>query len=371
MTDFTDRLKSLVAEPSRDTPHDPARLARVERTRAEFAGQGAAIRETLAAAKEPLSALADVFAGRVFTRIVIAGCGDSWFAGTAMRYALETLTGLPVEGAQALDFAAYGARVGGEGTLCVGISSGGNTPAVMAALRAAHERGAFCIGISNTEGSPILTQFDAALMVHATRKGWPTQSTNATMALLVALGAAVAGNGEGAEGLSAELAALPDIIERVSPELEAPVAAIAERWADRDLVLFTGLGPNFAAASIGAAKLRELSPIHAFAMPLEEYHHYRSQKAGDPIVVVASDAASLERALDTALVAEHAGGPLLAILSGPAPEIEARAAETIRLPAISAALAPMLSILPLQLFAYHFALARAARGLGAPARAAA
>ncbi|KQT83825.1 SIS domain-containing protein [Aurantimonas sp. Leaf443] len=371
MTDFTSRLKSLTAEPSRDTPDDAARLSRVERTRTEFFGQGAAIRQTLAEAAAPLSALSAALEGRALTRIVVAGCGDSWFAGVAMRHALETVTGLPVEGAQALDFACYGARAGGSGTLCIGISSGGNTPAVMGALRAARERGAYCVGISNTEDSPILTEFDAALMVRATRKGWPTQSTNATMALLVALGHAVAPACAAGEALKAELATLPAIIDRVSAELDAPVAALAERWAIRDLVLFTGLGPNFAAAAIGAAKLRELSPVHAFALPLEEYHHYRSQKAGDPIVLVASDEASLERALDTALVAEHVGGPLLAILSQAAPDIESRAEAVVRLPKTSAALAPMLSILPLHLLAYHFAVARAARGLGAPARAAA
>lgn len=368
MTDFTNRLNSLIAEPSRDTPDNHARLARVERTRTEFFGQADAIRHTLAAAEAPLAELSAKLKGRTIDRIVIAGCGDSWFAGAAMRHALETLTQRPVEGAQALDFACYGARAGGAGTLCVGISSSGNTPAVMGALRAAAREGATCVGISNTAGSPILTEFDAALMVHATRKGWPTQSTNATMALLVALGLAVAKDASAAAELRDELEALPAVIERISAGLDEPMAAIAQSWAGSDLVLFTGLGPSFAAASIGAAKLRELSPVHAFAMPLEEYHHYRSQKAGDPIVLVATDAASQDRALDTALVAEHVGGPLLAILSKPAPEIAARAQAVIHLPETSAALGPMLSILPLHLLAYHYAIARAARGLGAPAR---
>jgi len=367
MIDFSSRLKSLTAEPSRDTATDPARLGRVERTRTELFGQGRAIRDTLAAAEPALISLANALSGRRLERIVIVGCGDSWFAGLGVRHAIEAMTGVPVEGAQALDFAAYG--VATPATLIVGISSGGNTPAVMQALGRGKANGAFCVGISNTAGSPILSEFDAALMVHATRKGWPTQSTNATMALLVALGATVAEASPVRDAILAELGRLPDVIDRLCEDLDTRMQRLAERWAQAELVLFAGLGPNFAAASIGAAKLRELSPVHAFAIPLEEYHHYRSQKRGDPIVVVATDPSSAERALDTALVAAEVGGPLLAILSADIPEIECRATETVRLPETLTALDAMVSIVPLHLLAYHFAKARAARGLGAPQRA--
>eukprot|EP01037_Dinobryon_pediforme_P023534 gene23534-25015_t len=341
MTAFSSRLAMLTAEPPRDTATDPARLARVERTRVELFGQGEAIRATLSGNRLPIAAIADRLAGRAIERIVVTGCGDSWFAGMAMRHALESLTGLPAEGAQALDYAAYGAAVANPATLVVGISSGGNTPAVMAALSAARARGAFTIGVSNTAGSPITTEFDAALLVQATRRGWPTQATNATMALLAALGIALAPDTPARGGLEQDLAALPDIIDRLCVALDAPLKTTAERWARADLVLFTGLGPNFAAASIGAAKIRELSPIHALALPLEEYLHYRSQKAGDPIVVVATDPRSTERALDTALVAGHVGGPLLAILAAPSPEIERRASAVVRLPEIAPALAEL------------------------------
>ncbi|WAC26091.1 SIS domain-containing protein [Ancylobacter sp. SL191] len=368
MIDLASRLKALTAEPSRDTANDPARLARVERTRSELFGQGGAIRQTLDLAAPHLVALAQTLANRPLSRMIVVGCGDSWFAGKGVRHALEAMTGLPAEAIEALDYAAYESRIADDATLVVGISSGGNTPAVMQALRAAAERGAFCIGISNTAGSPILTEFDAALQVHATRKGWPTQSTNATMALLIALGAALPSAAPARETMLRDLADLPEIIDRLCRELDADIKALAERWASAELVLYSGLGPNFAAASIGAAKLRELSPVHAFALPLEEYHHYRTQKAGDPLVLVATDAASAERALDTALVAEEVGGPILAILAAPARDIETRAAAVIRVPETPAALAAMVSIVPLHLLAYHYATARAALGLGAAVR---
>jgi glucosamine--fructose-6-phosphate aminotransferase (isomerizing) len=103
-------------------------------------------------------------------------------------------------------------------------------------------------------------------------------------------------------------------------------------------------------------------------MPLEEYHHYRSQKRGDPLFLVAPDAASRERALDTALVGQAVGGRTVALAPEGESEIAARAWRVLRLPAISPELAPMVYSVPLHLFAYHFAEARFARGLGyAPA----
>ncbi|EWY40880.1 hypothetical protein N825_33660 [Skermanella stibiiresistens SB22] len=369
MTDFASRLKALTSEPSRDTATDPNRLARVERTGTEMTGQGTAIRATLAAASGAIQEIAERANRCHVDRIVIAGCGDSWFAGAAVRHALETMTGLPVEAAQALDFAAYGSSAANARTLAIGISSGGNTPAVMRALQAAAARGAFAVGISNTPDSPILNQFDGGLIVHATRKGWPTQSTSATMALLVALGAELrtdAGDATARATIKSELARLPGMMDQLCADLDGQMKAVAERFAAANLMLFAGLGPNLAAAAIGAAKVRELSPIHAYAIPLEEYHHYRSQKAGDPLFLIATDAASAERALDTALVGEAVGGRIVAVLSHAAPDIEARVEEVVRVPATPPALAALLSVVPLHLFAYHFAKARAALQLGAP-----
>jgi glucosamine--fructose-6-phosphate aminotransferase (isomerizing) len=366
MNDMTSRLKSLMAEPSRDTPIDPHRLARVERTRAELGGQGAAISTTLAAEAEALNEVGKRLRERRIDRIVIAGCGDSWFAGMGVRHALEKMTGLPIEAAQALEFASYGFEASDSHTLVVGISSGGNTPAVMQALKAVSDKGSFTLGVSNTPGSPILTSFEAGLVVHASRKGWPTQSTNATMALLVALGAELAKDDAARSSVLSELAGLPALIDALCAELDPSLQDLAESWAEADLLLFAGLGPNYAAASIGAAKVRELSPIHAFALPLEEYHHYRSQKAGDPLVLIATDPASAERALDTVLVSEAVGGRIAVILSADAPEIQARADVIVRLPAVISPLASMVSVIPLHLLAYHFAKARAARNLGAP-----
>ena len=112
--------------------------------------------------------------------------------------------------------------------------------------------------------------------------------------------------------------------------------------------------------------MKELSPIHAVAMPLEEYHHYRAQKAGDPLFLVATDRASYARALDTALVSEKVGGRTVAIVADEMPEIARRVEATITVPQVRPMLAPLVATIPLHLFAYHFAKARFARRLGYP-----
>ena len=363
MPDFSRRLASLTGEPSRDDAGNPDRFARVERTRTEMMLQGSAIAATLHAQGTVIADIAAAVAKRRIRRVAITGCGDSWFAAMGVRHVFERLTKLPFEAAQALDFACYGVHTCDDQTLVIGISSGGNTPAVMAALEAARARGAFALGVSNTPGSAILSQFDGGLLVYAKRLGWPTQSTNATMALLIALARQMA-PGALADETGRQIAALVPMLDTLSYQLDATMKAIAGEICVAQLVLFAGLGPNLAAAHMGAAKVKELSPVHALALPLEEYHHYRSQKPGDPLFLVATDPASAQRALDTALVSQSRGGYTVALLSTPSPEIAARVQHVVTLPAVDAALCVFVASVPLHLMAYHFAKARDARGLG-------
>jgi glutamine---fructose-6-phosphate transaminase (isomerizing) len=363
---FADRLRSLRAEPSRDVAGDRARLRRVDLTRQEMFGQGAAIAATLAAEASALDALAARIRVRDFDYIAVAGCGDSWFAGMGVRHALETLTGRPCIAVQALDFAAYDHVGTGPRGLVVGLSAGGNTPAVMAALRMARTRGAMTVGLSNTGASPILKEFDGGLQVHATRRGWPTQSSTAAMALLVELGLRISSPSQRQAQIACALAQAPALADATLAQTDAAMAHIAGEIADATTVFFAGAGPHYATACFGAAKLRELSPVHASAFPLEELHHYRLPKAGDPLIVVAPDAASRERALDTALVGAAEGARVYAFLSQSDRDIESYVAGTIHVPPVDPALAPLVHSPALHALAYHFALARDAAGQGYP-----
>lgn len=365
MNDYSERLRALTSEPSRDVAGDPHRLVRIGRTRDEMMAQGGAIATTLASQADALALIAQRLRARTIRQVVVAGCGDSWHVGTGVAHAWELLAGIPLRAAQALDYAHYGALAADPHTLVIGISSGGTTPAVLEALRAARARGAFTLGVSNTPGSLVLSENDAALLVHASRKGWPTQSSTATMALLIRLAQVFAGTQQ-ARAQAQQLDAVPALVDATAQALDAQVAAIAQELAAASLVLFTGLGPNHAAACFGAAKIKELSPIHAVALPLEEYHHYRSQKARDPLVLLATDSASHARALDTALVSQKVGGWTVAVVAEDLPEITARVQHTLVVPQVSTALAALVSSIPLHLLAYHFAQARDAIGLGYP-----
>ena len=164
----------------------------------------------------------------------------------------------------------------------------------------------------------------------------------------------------------AALAALPDQVDAVAQAFYEPARALGERLARADLVLLAGAGPHYAPAAFGAAKLKELAPIHAVAFPLEEYHHYRTQKAGDPMFLIAPDAVSHARALETAIMSRGCEGFCIALV----PEGETAIAEVAdvvwALPPVAAETAPIVYSVPLHLFGYHVAMARDAIGLGAP-----
>jgi glucosamine--fructose-6-phosphate aminotransferase (isomerizing) len=363
------RLHALRAEPSRDVSGDPARLRRVALTRAEMLAQEAAIDATLEAEAGALASIGAMARARRIDHVVVLGCGDSWFVGMGVRHAFERLTARPLIAAQALDFAAFDHAGTGPGGLVVGISAGGNTPVVMDALRAARRRGAMTVGMSNTAGAPLLVEFDGGLLVHATRRGWPTQSSTATMALLVALGLAIVGEGPERTAIAAGLATAPAAGRATLAAADAAMAALGSALADAREIFFAGAGPHFATACFGAAKIRELSPVHATAFPLEELHHYRLPKRGDALILVVPDAASRPRALDTAIVGLAEGARVHALLAAADPELEGLLAGAIRVPASDAALAPIVHAPALHAFAYHFAMARDALGLGRPGEA--
>lgn len=361
------RLQEIRRESSSDAPGDPERFRRVALTEKEMMSQGEAIRATLEANAAPLAAIATDLQDRRIRRIAMVGCGDSWISGHGVRHVMEQMLGAVAEPCEAFDFATYGLDVVDAETVVMGLSSSGKTEPVIDGLKGAAGRGAYTIGLSNTLGSPLMEEFPGALHIRATRGGWPTQSSTAAMALKLALTAAVAeAKGADVSHLRAALAALPDQVDAVSQAFYDPAKKVAERLARADLVLLAGAGPHYAPAAFGAAKLKELAPIHAYAFPLEEYHHYRTQKAGDPMFLIAPDAVSHTRAAETALMSKGSEGYCIALVPEGETEIAEIADVVWHLPPVAAETAPILYSVPLHLFGYHAAIARDAAGLGAP-----
>ncbi|MEM1340787.1 MAG: SIS domain-containing protein, partial [Pseudomonadota bacterium] len=172
--------------------------------------------------------------------------------------------------------------------------------------------------------------------------------------------------GRDATALTDALEALPEQVDAVSNAHYENAKSVGKTLARADLILMTGAGPFFAPAEFGTAKLRELAPIHAYAFPLEEYHHYRSQKAGDPMFIVAGDDASHARAVETAVMSRGVDGFCVALVPEGETEIADLADITWHLPKVAAETAPIVYSVPLHLFGFHAAVERDALGLGAP-----
>lgn len=355
-----EREKALILPT--DDPLDPKRRRRVDFTHDEMWAQPEAVRGTLAMERSAIAAVAAACAKRSLDRIIMVGCGDSLASMLAVRAMYEELLEIPCEPMQALDFSYYYARLARERVLVVILSSSGVTTRAVEALLLARTQGALTLGLSNTPGSPVLAEADLCLTVHAERKGWPTQASTAAMMVLYQLGLDLARamrSGSGAiDDLEVALHRTPDDIALVLQRCDGIVAGIAEKEARRSIYLFAGGGPAYACAMFGAAKVKECATSHALAIPLEEYHHYNSQKAGDPLFLIAPRGLSVPRALDTAVDGKRWGGQVYAITTQGDTVLAGSAHQLIELPAMPEFLVPMVYTVPVQLFAYHTAMAK-------------
>jgi glucosamine--fructose-6-phosphate aminotransferase (isomerizing) len=353
--------QASVALPT-DEPLDAGRRRRVVRTRPEIFGQPEAIRATLKEERQAIREVAGAFAVAPPARIYLVGCGDSLTVMIGAQMALEELLHVPCEPVQALDFAYYRQVVLGRDALVIALSSSGATPRTVEALLAAKARGAHTLALSNTPTSALMAESEWGLRIHAERHGWPTQASTAALALLVQFGLdlALAQGGEtpAARRLQAGLDAVPGQIEATLRRWEEAIAAIAEREAEAHIFLYTGGGPAYAAALFGAAKVKECTPDHGIAIPLEEFHHYNSQKRGDPLFLIAPRGPSLPRARDTATDGRRWGGRVYSIATEGGGELDECSDAVLALPEVPEELVALLYTVPLQLFAYHVAMAK-------------
>jgi glucosamine--fructose-6-phosphate aminotransferase (isomerizing) len=199
-------------------------------------------------------------------------------------------------------------------------------------------------------------------MVRAERKGWPTQASTAALALLCQFAldwAKAAGRKpELVDAWQKALDAVPQQIADVIATHEPAIRAIAERERDRSIYLYAAGGPAYAGAMFGAAKLKECSPDQGIAIPLEEFHHYNTQKEGDPLFLIAPAGFSVCRARDTAFEGKRWKGQIYSIVTETETMLDPYSNEVLRLPAMPESLAPLVYSVPVQLFAYHVAMAK-------------
>lgn len=348
---------SILALPS-DDPLDPKRRARVEATGPELFGQPAALRATLLRNGDVLDVIAERLLHDV-RRVVLVGAGDSLAVMVAARSALEAMLGVPCEPMQSLEFAYYRSSLTDASTAVIALSSSGETTRTVEALLVAQQRGAYTVAVTNTAGSTLESEASTALRIEATRVGWPTQSSTAALALLLELAVRVGERRSvaGTQDLRIALDAMPDTMAGVLERIDPPVAGIAEREVAAPTVLFSGGGPNVAAAIVGAAKVKECTPLRAAEIQVEEYHHYNSQKAGEPLFLLVPTGPSVPRAVDTGTDAHRWGGRLYVVTTEGERAFDALEPEAlIELPAVPEVLSPLLYLLPAQLVGYHLGL---------------
>lgn len=352
-------LAKALALPT-DDPLDPKRRKRVEITWDEMQTQPEVIRTTLQMERQALRDAANFFVTTPVDRIIMTGCGDSIASMIGVRYAFERLLGIQAEPIQALDFSYYYNSFVNDRTLVITLSSSGATTRVVEAMLMARLKGARSLTLSNTAGSPLMNEADRGVLIHAERKGWPTQSSTAAMAMLlqflIDFAAARGVHPARVQRFQENLDRSPELMAAALASTNEAVLKIAQKERDRKMYLFAGSGPCYAAALFGAAKVKECSPDQALAIQMEEFHHYNSLKAGDPLFVIAPDGYSLPRALDTAREGKRLGGQVYSIVTGENPTLNEFSDVVLRIPAVDEEFSALVYSMPVQLFGYHIAM---------------
>ncbi len=306
---------------------------------------------------------------RTIDRITVVACGTAAYAGLVAKYAIEHWTRIPVEVSLAHEFR-YSDPIVDEHTLVVSISQSGETMDTLMAVRHARELGALTLSICNTHGSTIPRESDAVLYTHA----GPEIAVASTKAFLAQITASyVLGlylsqlrgqtYADDARAVMRELQEIPAKIEQVLGRMDR-VAEIAHFMADTRSVLFLGRNVGFPVALEGALKLKELAYIHAEGFAAGELKHgpIALIEPGLPVFVIVPSPDTpheLHKKVVSNIQEIRARGARTLVIAHDGDEdVVPFASEIIRIPQCSPLLAPLLSIVPLQVFALHLSTAK-------------
>jgi len=302
---------------------------------------------------------------RGFDKVFIVACGSAYHSGLIGKYAIERWCRLPVEVEIASEFR-YRDPVLDRNTLVIAISQSGETADTLEAVRHARQQRAWVMAVTNTIGSSIARESDAAFYT----RGGPEIAVASTKAVMTQLAAVylvglylaqVTGNRDPDEVRSHyhDLSTVPDLIADVLGRMDA-VRKLARDLAGEERVLFLGRHVGYPMALEGALKLKELAYISAEGMPAGEIKHgpIALIDKGTPVVVLATRHA-LQAKLVTNVQEIRARGARTIVLATDGDESATPYADhLIRLPDTKSLLSPMLTLVPLQVLAAEFAMAR-------------
>jgi glucosamine--fructose-6-phosphate aminotransferase (isomerizing) len=298
-------------------------------------------------------------------RIVMVACGTSWHAGLVAEYIFEELTRINVEVEYASEFR-YRNPVINKGDVIIAISQSGETADTLVAIENAKAKGAIILGVVNVVGSSIARISDAGAYTHAGPE-IGVASTKAFTAQLAVLTMIALKIGYEKGTLDHEryinlLRGLNDIPDKVAELLkdQENLKRIAEKYKDASDFLYLGRGYNFPVALEGALKLKEISYIHAEGYPAAEMKHGPIALVDEhlPVAFIATRDSYHEKVISNMQEIRARKGKVIAVINEGDEQSIALANDVIIVPEADEILAPMLSVIPMQLLAYYIGLAK-------------
>jgi len=293
------------------------------------------------------------------SRIIIIACGTSWHAGLVAEYIIEELCRIPVEVEYASEFR-YRNPVVNPGDVIIAISQSGETADTLVAIEKAKQNDAFIFGIVNVVGSSIARTSHAGAYTHAGHEIGvaSTKAFTAQLAVLTMVALKIAKQ----KGTITEerymhlLKELHDIPEKVKEVLNSTehIKTLAAKYKDARDFLYLGRGYNFPVALEGALKLKEISYIHAEGYPAAEMKHGPIALVDEnlPVVFVATKDSFHEKVLSNMQEIKARKGKVISVITEGDEYSASLSNDVMKVPAADEIVAPMLSVIPLQLLAY-------------------
>ena len=296
-------------------------------------------------------------------RIVIVACGTSWHASLIGKRLFQELAEIPVTVEYASEFR-YGKTLLTPDDIVIAISQSGETADTLAAIKKAHEEGAFVYGICNVIGSSISREADTGTYIHvgpeigvASTKAFTGQVTVLAMLALTVGKLRGTVSAETVREVAQAIGRLPELI-RETLKVNEGVEELSKPFTYARNFLYLGRGYNYPAALEGALKLKEISYIHAEGYPAAEMKHGPIALIDDkmPSVIIAPEDNLYEKILSNVQQVKARGGKVVAIVTKGDHVISRIADYVIEVPGVPDCLSPIITSIPLQLLAYHIAI---------------
>lgn len=297
-------------------------------------------------------------------RFIIVACGTSWHAGLVGEYLLEEFARIPVEVEYASEFR-YRNPLIDENTVVIAISQSGETADTLAAMREARHKGARLLSICNVVGSTIAREADCGIYLHigpeigvASTKAFTAQIAALYLFTLYLMDLKHPSTAICPTMVKA-IKSIPDDVQKILAR-EEEIVELARIYKDHENALYLGRGYNYPVALEGALKLKEISYIHAEGYPAAEMKHGPIALINKdmPVVFIATKDSVYGKILNNIEEVKSRGGKVIVIATEGDKQIAQKADHVFYIPKTSDALTPILSVVPLQLLAYHMAVMR-------------